>query len=228
MDEIAFDETPRGEAVHHFVDADGTRCSIEDGASVDEATIRMGVSPEGVGLDGRMHLTRRMAARVADAMRSHLADQPLDVVRLGDRSHSICEIDITEVRGRTLLRLAVTETEDGLPRPVMLLDSAGTRTALRLLEAFAMGSSITSEVDKHVPASAPRLDHHVPASMLARTDLAETGITPQMLVDALCRLCEGHGDGFIRETLGWDAGDEVIRVRTAVAHLSVDDGRSTR
>jgi hypothetical protein len=218
---IEITQTLRGAAVARFNDVAGSRCSMQDSSVANEACVWFGVDKDEHGEDGeRMHLTARMATRLAHLMRDHAegrTDRPY--APFTDRNGSECTFDVT---GEGDALVGVTSTiGQGPVVSLMILDKATCAQMLEPLLAFIGGGSINSGKTHDIDAVPPEptLDVKIPKSMLERADVGETGVSVARLLEAFLGLVDGEDLDSLRSTLGHDRGEDVNAVYASLRHL---------
>lgn len=218
-------ETSRGFAHAEFVDACGRRCSMQDSSLASEAAIWLGVDTDekGVSQTTRMHLTQKMAAALHGEMVAHLAGKEIMAPERKDLYGNLymvtSQVDILEV--------GIVTTREGEAGVTMLLERDDIEDVLAHIAGFADMGSIAMEAREgwNDPKPEVVLDVKVPASMLARADLAETGTSAQAVIDALCEMMEVQTAEELASMLGHDRAQRILAVHDKVRpHWRNEDG----
>ena len=216
------EHTERGFALCKFVDLDGASCSIQDSSLATEACVWLGVSKHGDGTRGdRMHLTQRMALKVARAMRAHGRGEAVNVV-LRDRSACDCVV-ASRTDGR--LEMGVVTGDEPLDGPsLMVLDADLRETLLQPLLAFVAGGTVESETVHDLEAETldVHMDVKIPPSMLHRAEVGGTGRSVRDLVDALQAVLDGHSLETLRAEMGHDRTEDLLALHADLRPLRAD------
>lgn len=216
--------TQRGFAIAHFDDANGLRCTVQDSSVASAAMMWFGPA----GLDAktgasRMHLTENMAKVIVSAMTTFLQGGTMaNHTGFGDAGDCDCSFGMSDAGG---FELRIHDDERGTPSWTMSFDRATVEDVLPALRAFVSSGSIAGEIDEDafVDTPKPAMDVKIPPSMLARTDVGETGVSAQELIDLVCNLLDGRSDREMADQVGLDRADHVIAVRHAIRGLWRDD-----
>lgn len=219
---MQIEETNRGFSVARFPDAIGSGCSIQDSSLADEAAVWFGVSHLADGARGeRMHLTQGMARMVAAALMGVMRDPGMPSLVLQDRYDNRCIVDGKGTEGGAAVRIGVIVTREGDVAEPMHLTADMVSEVMPLLIAFVQNGTVsmpaTLEAEAVLaPRERPEMDVKIPESMIARADVGESGVSAQDLVDALCEIIGTYDMHEIRDLVGYDRAEEVMRIREGV------------
>lgn len=224
------EHTSRGFALVRFADLAGCKCSMQDSSIGNEAGLRFGVSRDEHGEHGeRMHLTQRMAAKVARLMRIY-ADAEIGIdgdangpyTTFVDRDGSECMLNVT---GDGVMLLGVTSTQDkGNFISLMMINQDLAKSLLPPLLAFVHGGSVESDAtgDPDAVQTRPEMDVKIPPSMLARTEVAASGVSVAELVETLLDLLDVEDVDSLRSTHGHDRGDDLYALHAKLKPLRAE------
>lgn len=181
--------TRSGSKYVEFSDATGCECALQDGEMATESCIWLGVRrmPDEMASPAVcMHLTVEMARRVARAMRDALEGEQVEPFDFEDRSGSCCVFTAGDDR----IRLGVVRSFTRGPARAMVLDHTMARGIMPLLLGFLAQGSIGGDGGASVLDDERRKQRPVllPAAVMDRTDVGETGVTVGEIVDAFLRL----------------------------------------
>lgn len=211
---MQIEQTNRGFSLVRFVDAVGSDCSLQDSSIASESCCWFGIahSPKREDDVTRMHLTVEMTRRIGRAMCAALEGRPFEDFEFEDRYGICCKVRSPSVDG-ALVTLGVLRTFSGSRSYPMHLG----KVAIERLMPFLLGFMATGTISGEGGASeledpAERvLDVKIPPSMLVRTDIGETGVSAQDLIDAFRTLQRAIGDD-----VGLLGHDNAVRIgRTA-------------
>jgi hypothetical protein len=217
------ERSAHGYSMVQFIDAAGSECVLQDSSLASEDCCWFGVChPSGHRSEplARMHLTVEMARQVARAMCAALEKRPFGNGEFVDRYGSVCTISEPE-GARSLISVGVTtgfERRAGRP---MQLDEENVRRLMPFLLGFLATGSISGEggASELDDPEERVLDVKVPTSMLDRTDIAESGVSAQELIDAFMRMHAYYGDD-LASALGHDNATRIGHVATRIGHLA--------
>lgn len=215
-------ETERGFSYSEFRDLNGAICSIQDSSIASEACLWLGVSKHADGsLGNRMHLTIRMAERVAHAIRGHLSDGEPHI-QFTDRYNCDC---LVSRRGDGMLDIGVAQGGDDRAGPaLMTIDADTAEQLLHPLRTFIACGTISGEhladLDENEPPV--EMDVKIPVSMLARTEIGATGASARTLVDALLTLLDGNDVDSLSSAIGQDSAEDMMRLHKDLQVLRRD------
>lgn len=223
---MEIERSNRGFSLVEFTDAAGCASSLQDSSLASEACCWFGV----VRLPGsqassatRMHLTTEMTRQVARAMCAALEGRAIEELEFEDRYGSTCIVTAPRSPD-ALVTIGVRRsfgTEGGHP---MQLD----RSCIEGLMPFLLGFLATGTISGEGGASeladpAERvLDVKVPASMIGRADIGETGVSAQDLIDAFLLIERYYGDD-MPSSMGYDNAKRMERLAQKVKHLAGKD-----
>ena len=210
-------ETERGLAIAEFRDERGTLCTIQESSLATEAAIWFGPSHVKEGSHARMHLTQEMARQIAIGMRAHVRGETEGMGAFLDRYGSSCSHGF---QGGTF-NCDMHMNFDGNEAWSMQLSRENAAALLPLMTAFVSSGSIGGAVDENALETPTKveMDVKIPASMLARTDIGETGVSAQDLIDALCDVIAGQDEHSLTQAIGHDRAKAIIGIQLDVRKL---------
>lgn len=219
---MQLERTNRGFSLVQFVDVTDTDCSLQDSSLASESCCWLGVAldprslPEDVT---RMHLTVEMTRRVARAMCAALEGRFFEDFEFEDRYGICCKVRSPSIDGAIISMGVLRTFNGGRPYPVHL-----GRTTVERLMPFLLGFIATGTISGEGGASELKdpteqvLDVKIPPSMLARTDVGETGVSAQDLIDAFTTMRRVLGDDV--DVLGHDNAVRIAGMAARIARLN--------
>ncbi len=218
---MQIEQTNRGFSLVRFVDAVGSDCSLQDSSIASESCCWFGIahSPKRKDDVTRMHLTVEMTRRIGRAMCAALEGRPFEDFELEDRYGICCKVRSPSIAD-AIITMGVLRTFNGSRSYPMHLG----RTAVERLMPFLLGFIATGTISGEGGASELEdptervLDVKIPASMLDRTDIGETGVSAQDLIDAFTTMQRAFGDDV--GLLGHDNAVRLGRMAERIAHLN--------